>query len=217
MQTPIVPAKLALFILCLLPLAGLPLDRLADPLDIETIEAMQRWTGFWTLNLLLLTLCISPLRDWTGRPWLIRLRRMLGRFTFFYAALHFFIYIGINHAFSVDAIARDILKHPFVTLGFAAFVLMIPLAVTSSDHAIRRLGGRRWQELHRSIYLITILGCLHYLWLSKPEAMAWPLACSAILGALLWWRIRARRRKSIPAPPPPQDAQPLKFFPRRPD
>lgn len=217
MQIPIALAKPLLFLACLLPLTGLPLAQLATPLDIETIEAMQRWTGLWTLNLLLLTLCISPLRDWTRQHWLIRLRRTLGRFTFFYATLHLLAYIGLNHEFSVDAISRDIFKHPFVVLGLAAFALLVPLAATSSDYAIRRLGGRRWQELHRSIYLIAILGCLHYLWLSTLEAIAWPLVSSTLLCALLWWRIRTRQRKAIPAPQIRPGPQPLKFFPKRPD
>ncbi len=208
--------KLAVFSVCLLPLARLLWAAWVDDFGPNPVEFVQRWTGSWTFNLLLLTLCVSPLRGLTEWHWLLRLRRMLGLFTFFYATLHFLSFIGFDHVFEIDDIARDILKHPFVTVGFAAFVLIIPLAATSNQWAIRKLGGRRWQELHRNIYLIAILACVHYFWLVKATALLWPLAYSMATALLLGWRVRERRRKAMPVPTV-QASKPLKFFPKRPD
>ncbi len=202
--------------ICLLPLGRLLWAAYSNNLGPEPVEFVQRWTGIWTFNLLLLTLSISPLRAITERHWLIRLRRLFGLFTFFYAGLHFLSFIGFDHGFSIDAIARDIFKRPFVTAGFAAFLLLIPLAATSNQWAIRWLGGRKWQQLHRSIYLIGILAAIHYLWLSKFEALLWPFAYSAALALLLTWRVQERRRKAIPVPEQ-QTAKPLKFFKQKPD
>jgi methionine sulfoxide reductase heme-binding subunit len=210
--------KPVLFLTCLLPV-GWIFHALSGQLqDEKFIEMAQRWSGLWTLNFLLLTLCISPLRAITGLHWLIRLRRMLGLFTFLYGALHFLCFIGLKHAFSVDAIAQDVLKHPYTSIGFAAFTLLIPLAATSNQWALRRMGGRKWQDLHRNIYLISILGCVHYLWLSQAaeRSLAWPLSYSAGLAILLWWRQQDRKRKAIPVPQFPI-AKPLKFFSKRPD
>lgn len=215
-EAPIARSKALIFAFSLLPFAWLIWAGLNDQLGANPVETVQRWTGTWTLNFLLLTLCISPLRSMTGLHWLMRLRRTLGLFSFFYAALHVLSFIGFDHAFAVDAIARDILKRPFVTLGAAAFVLMIPLALTSNAWAIRHLGGRRWQELHRSIYLIAILGCLHYFWLAKLTQILWPLTYALALALLLAWRIRERRRKAIPVPQF-GTAKPLKFFKQRPE
>jgi sulfoxide reductase heme-binding subunit YedZ len=215
---PLAPVKAAVFILCLLPLARLGWAAATGDFGANPVEFVQRWTGTWTFNLLLITLCISPLRSLTGLHWLIRLRRMLGLFTFFYATLHFLAFVGFDHAFAIDEIARDILKRPFVTIGFAAFTLLVPLAATSNQWAIRRLGGRRWQELHRSVYLIAILATVHYFWLVKATALMWPLAYALVLALLLGWRVQERRRKAKPAAPAlPASAKPLKFFARRPD
>ena len=208
--------KATLFLLCLLPVGRLLWAAYSDDFGANPVEFVQRWTGSWTFNLLLLTLCISPLRALTQQHWLLRLRRMLGLFTVFYATLHFLSFIGFDHDFAVDAIARDILKRPFVSAGFAAFLLLIPLAATSNQWAMRKLGGRQWQELQRSIYLIGILACVHYFWLSKITAVLWPVAYSVALGALLAWRIRERRRKAIPVPKF-QNAKPLRFFKQKPD
>jgi sulfoxide reductase heme-binding subunit YedZ len=208
--------KAALFVLALLPFARLVFAALTNNLGPEPVEFVQRWTGTWTINLLLLTLCISPLRVATQWHWILRLRRTLGLFTFFYALLHFLSFIGFEHSFNLDEIARDIFKRPYVLLGFAAFVILIPLAATSNQFAIRRLGGRRWQELHRSIYLIAILGCLHYFWLTKAENLMWPVAYSVILGLLLRWRIRERKRKAVPVPQALEE-KPLRFFKQKPD
>ena len=208
--------KLALFLLALLPLGRLLWAAWTGDFGPNPVEFVQRWTGTWTFNFLLLTLCITPLRVWTQWHWLLRLRRMLGLFTFFYATLHFLSFIGFDHSFDVDAIARDIFKRPFVTVGFAAFVLLIPLAATSNQWAIRKLGGRRWQELHRNVYLIGILAAVHYFWLVKATALLWPLAYSVALALLLGWRVRERRRKAIPVPRF-ENAKPLKFFKQKPE
>ncbi|NJD25801.1 MAG: sulfoxide reductase heme-binding subunit YedZ [Betaproteobacteria bacterium] len=209
--------KGALFVLCLLPAGRLAWAAATGDFGPNPVEFVQRWTGTWTFNMLLITLCVTPLRVITGQPWLARLRRMLGLFAFFYGVLHFLSFIGFDHAFAVDDIARDILKRPFITIGFAAFVLLIPLALTSNQWAIRRLGGRRWQELHRSVYLIGILAAVHYFWLVKATALMWPLAYSIILALLLAWRVRERRRKGLVAPPAPGAiVKPVRFMPRKP-
>lgn len=208
--------KIALFALCLLPAMRLLWAAYTGDFGPNPVEFVQRWTGTWTFNLLLITLCVTPLRAITQLHWLTRLRRMLGLFCFFYATLHFLSFIGFDHDFMIVEIAKDIVKRPFVTVGFAAFMLLIPLAATSSNWAIRKLGGRKWQELHRSIYLISILACVHYFWLVKATALLWPLAYSAAVAVLLGWRIRERRRKAIPVP---QSAavKPLKFFKQKPN
>lgn len=208
--------KGALFLLALAPFGRLLWAAWTDDFGPNPVEFVQRWTGTWTFNLLLLTLCISPLRAITQLHWLLRLRRMLGLFSFFYAVLHFLSFIGFDHAFELGDIARDIIKRPFVTVGFAAFLLLIPLAATSNQWAIRKLGGRRWQELHRSIYLIGILAAIHYFWLVKATALLWPIAYSAALAVLLAWRIKERRRKAMPAPRP-DNTKPLRFFKQRPE
>ena len=213
---PVARLKLALFLLALLPFGRLLWAAWTGDFGPNPVEFVQRWTGTWTLNFLLLTLCITPLRVWTQWHWLLRLRRMLGLFTFFYATLHFLSFIGFDHSFDVDAIAWDIFKRPFVTVGFAAFVLLIPLAATSNQWAIRKLGGRRWQKLHRNVYLIGILAAVHYFWLVKATALLWPLAYSVALAFLLGWRVRERRRKAIPVPRF-ENAKPLKFFRQKPD
>ncbi len=208
--------KSALFLLCLLPLCRLLWAAYSNDFGANPVEFVQRWTGTWTFNLLLLTLCVTPLRVLTKLHWLLRLRRMLGLFCFFYATLHFFSFIGFDHDFVVSDIARDVLKRPFVTVGFSAFVLLIPLAATSNQWAIRKLGGRKWQELHRTIYLISLLAAVHYFWLVKVTALLWPLAYSAALALLLGWRVREWRRKAIPVPQFPT-AKPLKFFKQKPE
>lgn len=207
--------KLGVFIICLLPLSRLGWAAWTGDFGPNPVEFVQRWTGTWTFNLLLITLCVTPLRVITQLHWLLRLRRMLGLFTFFYGLLHFLSFIGFDHSFDIQEIARDIIKRPFVTVGFAAFCLLIPLAVTSNAWSIRKLGGRQWQSLHRSVYLIGILACIHYFWLVKATALLWPLAYTAVLAVLLGWRIRERQRKAIPVPRKAA-VQPISFFRDRP-
>lgn len=210
--------KAVLFVLCLLPAYLLWQGFQQDTLGANPIETITRASGEWTLRLLLLTLAITPLRKYTGWHWLIRLRRMLGLFTFAWALGHFLTYIWLDQFFDWASIAKDILKRPFITLGFAAFVLLIPLAATSTHGAIRRMGGRRWQALHRSIYAIAILGCLHFWWLVK-EDFTDPLIYSAITALLLglraWWRELERRRQLAGAylrPPPMPKGKVIRIF-----
>lgn len=208
--------KAALFVLCLAPFGRLLYAAFTGDLGPNPVEFVQRFTGTWTFNFLLLTLTVTPLRALTKAHWLARMRRMLGLFTFFYACLHFATFIGFDHAFDVDAIARDVVKRPFVTVGFAAFVLLIPLAATSNAFAIRRLGGKRWQELHRTVYLIGILAACHYFWLVKITAIFYPIAYTAILALLLGWRVRERMRRYGPYPSAPR-VQPIRIFRQRPE
>lgn len=210
--------KVALFLICLLPL-GRPLWAAHfGEFGALPEEFLQRWSGDWTCNFLLLTLCVTPMRSLTQLHWLMRFRRMLGLFAFFYATLHFLSFAGFDHDFALNEIARDILKRPFITLGLAAFALLIPLAATANQWAIEKLGGKRWQELHRNIYLIAILAAAHYLWLAKGMTMLWAIAYSAAVALLLGWRIRERRRRAIPvARVASTSVKPLRFFKQKPE
>lgn len=153
---PLALLKTLTFALCLLPLAWYAWGFWQDALGANPVEAVTRGLGTWTLNLLLITLAVTPLRKLTGWYLVARLRRMLGLFVFFYACLHLTTYLWFDQFFDWRAIADDILKRPFITVGMAAFALLVPLAATSNQFAIRRLGGRRWQELHRTVYAIAI-------------------------------------------------------------
>ncbi|TXI76745.1 MAG: sulfoxide reductase heme-binding subunit YedZ [Dechloromonas sp.] len=207
--------KTALFALCLIPALRMLWLAQHDQTP-ETIEWLQQSSGTWTFNLLLLTLCISPLRSITGQHWLIRLRRMLGLLTFFYASLHFACFVGLDNGFDPVAISQAIVKRPFVVVGFAAFAIMALLAATSSHAAVRWLGGRNWQELHRSIYLIAILASGHVLWQSKTSELPVALTYVILVAILLYWRIRERKRKATP-PVPSSKVQPLRFHKKKPD
>lgn len=185
-------AKLALFVLALVPLARLSWAAVYDQLGPNPVETLQHKTGIWTLNFLLLTLCITPLRQLSGWGALIRLRRMLGLFAFFYATLHALTYVVFDHGPELLQIYRDIVARRFLTAGFAAWLLMVPLALTSSNGAMRMLGGPRWQALQRTVYLVCILGVVHYLWLAKGTALLWPIAYAVGLALLFAWRITKR-------------------------
>ena len=180
--------KLWVFGLCLLPLARLIVLGVSGGLGANPIEFITRSTGTWTLVGLLLTLSITPLRRLSGRAELVRYRRMLGLFSFFYACLHFVTYIWLDQFFDLTAIAKDIVKRPFITVGFTAFVLLIPLAATSTHAMMRRL-GRRWRQLHRLIYPIALLAVVHYLWLVKKD-LTTPLVYGAVALVLLALRLR---------------------------
>jgi sulfoxide reductase heme-binding subunit YedZ len=182
-------AKPALFLLCLFPLGRLVFLALQDGLGANPIEFITRSTGTWTLVGLLITLGVTPLRRITGRNDLIKYRRMLGLFAFFYASLHLTTYVWLDQFFDPDGIVKDIIKRPFITVGFAAFVLLVPLAVTSTNKMIRRL-GKRWQQLHRTVYAIACLGVLHYLWLVKKD-ITQPLIYGLVLFMLLSARLPA--------------------------
>jgi len=173
---------------CLLPLVRLMVLGGSGGLGANPIEFITRSTGTWTLVGLLLTLSVTPMRRLSGRADPIRYRRMLGLFSFFYACLHFVTYIWLDQFFDLAAIARDIVKRPFITVGFTAFVLLIPLAVTSTQTMMRRL-GRRWQLLHRLVYPIVLLAVVHYLWLVKKDLTS-PLIYGAVAVVLLALRLR---------------------------
>src|SRR4029077_14994599 len=149
---------------------------------------VEHWTGDWTLRFLIFTLAVTPLRKILKLPQLIRFRRMLGLFAFFYACLHFTTWLWLDRYFNWPEMLKDIGKRPFITVGFTGFVLMIPLAITSTGGLIRRLRGRRWQMLHRAIYLSAIAGVIHYYWLVKSDVRK-PLQYAAMVGMLLAWRL----------------------------
>jgi methionine sulfoxide reductase heme-binding subunit len=195
--------KPAVFLLCPVPLGILVGRALTRNLGANPVEFIQHATGDWTLRFLIFTLSITPLRKLLKLPDLIRFRRMLGLFAFFYACLHFLTYLGPDQSFDLSAIWRDVAKRPFITVGFAAFVLLIPLAITSTAGWIRRLGGRRWQMLHRAIYISAICGVIHYYWLVKSAVLR-PLTYAAIVAVLLLWRLGdwlIRRGRTIATAP----------------
>jgi sulfoxide reductase heme-binding subunit YedZ len=183
-------SKPVVFLLCLLPLAALGWRALHGELTANPIEFITHATGDWTLRFLVITLCVTPFRKILHLPELIRFRRMLGLFTFFYASLHFTTYIWLDKFFDLSEMWKDIAKRKYITVGFTAFLLLIPLAVTSTAGWIRRLGGKRWQRLHRLIYFSAALGVIHYYWLVK-SAVIRPLTYGAVVAVLLLWRLFA--------------------------
>ena len=190
--------KIALFLLSLVPLGLLIVDTFADRLGANPIEEITHRTGEWALRFLLLTLAVTPARLAFNAPRLLAFRRTLGLFAFFYAGLHFTTYIWLDQFFDARAMAADILERPFITLGFAAFVILIPLAATSTGAMMRRL-GQRWQQLHRLVYLATILAVLHF-WLLVKADIREPAVYAAVLTFLLGVRLwRARRRAMLQA------------------
>jgi len=184
--------------LSLVPFALLVWNSVGNKLGANPVESLQHATGDWALRFLVFTLCITPFRKMFHLPELIRFRRMLGLFAFFYVCLHFFTYLGPDQNFSLSAMLKDVVKRPFITLGFAAFVLMIPLALTSTAGMIRRLGGKRWQQLHRLIYVCAILAVVHYYWLVKSDIRK-PLVYGVLVALLLLWRILNRRKTTASA------------------
>ena len=182
--------KSAAFLICLIPLGQLVFNYFTDNLTANPIEYITRFTGSYTLLILLASLAVTPIRKFTGWNELIRLRRMLGLFAFFYAALHFATYMVLDLFFDFAAIGKDILKRPYITVGFSALVLMIPLALTSNATMIRRL-GKRWQQLHYLVYGIAILGVVHFYWLVKADIRR-PVQYGAVLVLLLGYRLVAR-------------------------
>jgi methionine sulfoxide reductase heme-binding subunit len=184
--------KAAVFAVCLIPLALLAWRALSGRLTANPIEDITHHTGWWTLAFLMITLSVTPLRRWLDQPWLLRLRRMLGLFAFFYACLHFSTWLVLDQFFDWDAMLKDVLKRPYITIGFSAFVLLLPLAATSTNAMVRRLGAKRWQWLHRLVYLVAILGVAHFWWLVKKDIRE-PLAFAAVLALLLGVRLFALR------------------------
>ncbi|MDR6472365.1 protein-methionine-sulfoxide reductase heme-binding subunit MsrQ [Paraburkholderia sp. SIMBA_055] len=195
----VVPAKIAVFIAAWYPLARIVLFGMTDRLGANPIEFITRSTGLWTLVFLCITLAVTPLRRLTGVAAFVRFRRMLGLYAFFYATLHFTTYLWFDKWFDVAEIIKDIGKRPFITVGFAAFVLLIALAATSPRAMVRKL-GRRWQTLHRAIYVIGALAILHFWWMKAGKHdLILPKIYGAIMLALLGWRLivwlRARSLK----------------------
>lgn len=192
----------ALILCCLAPAAWLCWLALDDDLGANPIERVTHVTGDWTLRLLVLTLCVTPLRKFLGWSWIAAHRRTLGLFSFFYATLHLLTYVVLDLGLEFALLAEDVLERPYITVGFSSFLLLLPLALTSTRSAIKRL-GRRWTQLHRLIYLAAVGGVVHFLWLVKADLRE-PLIYAAIVAALLGMRLATAR---------PWD----KFSPRRSD
>jgi len=186
--------KGAVFVAALIPLARMAYLTLTGQL-VDPLEFITRGTGDWTLYFLTITLAVTPLRKLSGWNWLIKLRRMVGLYTFFYGFLHFMTFLWFDHFFDLAEMWKDVLKRPFITVGFIAFVLLIPLALTSTNGMIKRLGGKRWQWLHRLIYVIAPLALLHFWWMKAGKHnFNQPILFIAIIGTLLlmrvWWAAR---------------------------
>jgi sulfoxide reductase heme-binding subunit YedZ len=188
--------KGAVFALALAPLLRMVYLTVTGQL-VDPLEFITRGTGDWTLYFLCMVLAVTPLRKLSGWNWLIKLRRMLGLYVFFYGFLHFMTFLWFDHFFDLQEMWKDVLKRPFITVGFTAFVLLIPLALTSTNGMIKRLGGKRWQWLHRLVYVIAPLAILHFWWMKAGKHnFTQPIIFGTILGVLLlmrvWWASRQR-------------------------
>jgi sulfoxide reductase heme-binding subunit YedZ len=191
--------KGAVFVAALIPLARMVYLTVTGQL-VDPLEFITRGTGDWTLYFLSITLAVTPLRKLSGWNWLIKLRRMLGLYTFFYGFLHFMTFLWFDHFFDLAEMWKDVLKRPFITVGFIAFVLLIPLALTSTNGMIKRLGGKRWQWLHRLIYVIAPLALLHFWWMKAGKHnFSQPILFIVIIGTLLLMRVWWATRKSLSA------------------
>jgi sulfoxide reductase heme-binding subunit YedZ len=193
--------KVAVFLICLIPFDDLLWRSFRNDLGINPVETLQHGTGDWTIRFIVFTLSITPFRKLFKLPDLIRFRRMLGLFAFFYVSLHFLTYLGPDQSFDLSGMWKDVAKRPFITVGFAALVSLIPLAITSTAGWIRRLGGKRWQMLHRLIYFAAVCGVVHYYWLVKSDVRK-PLFYGALVGILLLWRLGDwffKRRSQAPS------------------
>jgi methionine sulfoxide reductase heme-binding subunit len=207
-QTLLKVLKVTVFLSCLGPVAVLSWKGFHEKLGANPVDVITRSTGKWTLTFLLITLAVTPLRKLTGSPWLVRFRRMLGLFAFFYGTLHLTTFVWLDKSFDVHAMLHDIAKRKFITAGMTAWSLMLPLALTSTARWIRRLGGKRWQNLHRLIYFSAAVGVVHFIWLVKADLRR-PLTYGAILGALVAYRagnwaigrVRVADRKGSAAAP----------------
>lgn len=185
--------KVLVFLLCLAPVVWLSYRFYRQDLTANPLEYITHFTGDWAIRLIAVTLAITPFRKLLHAPDLIRFRRMIGLYAFFYASLHFLAYLWLDRLFDFHDLTKDIAKRPFITAGFTAFVLMLPLAVTSTRGWIRRLGGKRWQFLHRLVYLSGIAAVVHYYWLVKSDIRQ-PLLYGSIVGVLLLYRVAASFR-----------------------
>jgi sulfoxide reductase heme-binding subunit YedZ len=192
--------KIVVFVLAALPFLRLVFAVYRDDLGANPLEFITRNTGDWTLYFLCVTLSLTPLRKLLQWHWLIRLRRMLGLFSFFYASLHFLTFLWFDHFFDLGDMWRDLVKRPFITVGFIAFVLLLPLAITSNNAMIKRLGGKQWQMLHRLVYVIVPLGVLHYFWMKAGknlllQPLLFAALVSVLLGMRLYWRFQPSVKK----------------------
>lgn len=187
--------KLVLFANSLVPLALLLWDLARHRVGANPLEFVTRTTGMLTLVFLLISLAVTPLRRITGLNWLIKFRRMLGLFAFFYGSLHFMTYVAFDRFFHLTTVPADIVKRPFIAIGFAAFVLMLPLAITSTDKMVKRLGGKRWAGLHKIVYASGVLGVLHYYMLVKSDVRL-PLTFAFVLSVLFGFRVLAKYYKA---------------------
>ena len=194
--------KLGVFMAGLMPLVILAWQTVTGNLGANPIKEITEQTGIWTLRFVLITLAVTPARRLTGWNRVIQLRRMLGLFAFFYGGLHFVTYIWLDQFFMVQEIMADVVARPFITVGFVSFVLLIPLAITSTTKMIKRLGGKWWQRLHRTVYVIGIGGVVHYLWLVKADVQS-PLTYGGLLALLLGYRVwtaHGQHHKPVPVP-----------------
>ncbi len=190
--------KAGAWVLCLLPLLVLLHRALTDGLGANPISYATNWLGQWTFRLLLVSLALTPLRIVTGLAWPVLLRRLVGLFTFFYAGLHFLVWILIDHFFNWDQMLADLVKRRYITVGMLALLCLIPLAITSTNGMVKRLGGTAWRRLHRLVYLIGALAALHFLWLAKgfrPDAFLYATILTVLLGVRLFDGLRRRLRR----------------------
>jgi len=188
-------AKVLVFIACLAPLVWLGIRTLTGRLGINPVEDLELTTGIWSLRLLVITLGVTPVRRITGWNRIIQFRRMFGLFTFFYVCVHFAIYVGLDQFLAFGLILKDVAKRPFITMGFTAFLLMVPLALTSTKGWIRRL-GRRWQLLHRLIYVSAVCAAVHYLWKVKVmigSPVYYAIVIALLLGFRVLWQLRSAK------------------------
>ncbi len=201
-QRTVSAVKIFLFLLALVPLGRLVVGAFFFPewLGANPAEFITRATGDWTLRFLLITLAVTPLRRLSGWNWLLRLRRMLGLFAFFYGTMHFTSYLSFDMVFNLNDIIKDIIKRPFITVGFASLLLMLPLAVTSANYMVRKLGGKRWTALHRLAYVIAPMGVLHFWWMVKrdvTEPAIYAVVLLLLLGLRIFWKIRSNRAATV--------------------
>ncbi|CAJ0719205.1 protein-methionine-sulfoxide reductase heme-binding subunit MsrQ [Ralstonia mannitolilytica] len=202
--------KIAVWLAALVPFLRIVFLGATDQFGPNPLEFVTRSTGTWTLVLLCCTLAVTPLRRLTGMNWLIRVRRMLGLYTFFYGTLHFLIWLVVDRGLDPASMLKDIGKRPFITVGFTAFVLMVPLAATSTNAMVRRLGGKRWQWLHRLVYATGVLGILHYWWHKAGKndfagVSIYAAVMAVLLGLRLWWAWRGSRQSAMPRTMPARD------------
>jgi methionine sulfoxide reductase heme-binding subunit len=189
-------AKWLLIVLAALPFLRMAIGAPLGWLGVNPIEFITRSTGTWTIVSLVVTLSITPLRRVLNWPWLVRLRRTAGLITFFYVCLHFMTWLWLDRFFDVDEIVKDIIKRPFITVGFAAFVLLIPLAITSNNASIKKLGAATWQRLHTFVYVIAILASFHFIWLARRnpnEPYIYVALFALLLGARLYWKFATKK------------------------